>query len=113
VCFLQHTRFRLSDKTSRLRPRRVAPQRGQAYEPEVPVKVREWTGPAPASPDFVLMRKPPAQPHSGVVVPGAMRTGAVRRIDALGHYAFGAEPAGVVEHQRLPPGCARLTRCRR
>jgi hypothetical protein len=46
-------RFRLSDKTSRLRPRHVATERGQAYEPEVPVKVREWIGPALASPDLV------------------------------------------------------------
>ena len=35
-------RIRLSDKTSRLRPRRAAAKLGQAYEPEVPVKVREW-----------------------------------------------------------------------
>ena len=48
------SRIRLSDKTSRLRPRHVAPERGQAYEPEVPVKVREWISPALASPDLVL-----------------------------------------------------------
>ena len=47
-------RIRLSDKTSRLHPRQVMPKRGQAYEPEVPVKVREWIGPALASPDLVL-----------------------------------------------------------
>ena len=35
-------RIRLSDKTSRLRPRRAAPTPGQTYEPEVPVEVREW-----------------------------------------------------------------------
>ena len=46
--------IRLSDKTSRLRPRLAAPTRGQAYEPEVPVKVREWIAPALASPDLVL-----------------------------------------------------------
>jgi hypothetical protein len=40
----------LSDKTSRLHPRHVAPKRGQAYEPEVPVEVRELIIPAPASP---------------------------------------------------------------
>jgi hypothetical protein len=40
------SRFRLSDKTSRLHPRHVAPARGQAYEPEVPVEVREWISPA-------------------------------------------------------------------
>jgi hypothetical protein len=36
------SRIWLSDKISRLRPRHVAPERGQAYEPEVPVTVREW-----------------------------------------------------------------------
>src|SRR5262252_4567037 len=55
------SRIRLSDKTSRLRPRHVAPERGQAYEPEVPVKVREWISAAPASPDLVLEAQPPAQ----------------------------------------------------
>jgi hypothetical protein len=40
--------------TSRLHPRHVAAKRRQAYEPEVPVKVREWISPAPASPDLVL-----------------------------------------------------------
>src|ERR1700752_1715534 len=48
------SRIRLSDKTSRLRPRLAAPTRGQAYEPEVPVEVREWIGPALAPPDLVL-----------------------------------------------------------
>jgi hypothetical protein len=43
-------RIPLSDKTSRFRPRHVASERGQAYEPEVPVKVREWIGRAFASP---------------------------------------------------------------
>ena len=42
---LQISRIRLSDKTSRLRPRHVVPQPCQAYEPEVPVEVREWIGP--------------------------------------------------------------------
>ena len=54
------SRIRLSDKTSRLRPRLVVAKPGQTYEPEVPVKVREWIGPAPASPDFVLEPQPPA-----------------------------------------------------
>ena len=39
---MQICRIRLSDKTSRLHPRRAATKLGQAYEPEVPVKVREW-----------------------------------------------------------------------
>jgi hypothetical protein len=66
-------RIRLSDKTSRLRPRHVAPARGQAYEPKVPIEVREWIGPALASPDLVLDAQPPAQPHSGVVVDRPIR----------------------------------------
>ena len=36
---MQISRIRLSDKTSRLHPRHVAPQRGQSHEPEVPVEV--------------------------------------------------------------------------
>ena len=47
------SRIRLSDKISRLRPRHVAPERGQAYEPVVPVKVREWIGPAVCTENFV------------------------------------------------------------
>src|SRR5438034_9647264 len=65
---MQISRIRLSDKTSRLHPRHVVPKSAQAYEPEVPVKVREWKGPALASPDLVLGAQPPAQPHSCVVV---------------------------------------------
>jgi len=33
-------RSRLSDKTSRLHPLQVVPKPAQAYEPEVPVKIR-------------------------------------------------------------------------
>src|ERR1700694_5703627 len=51
---MQISRIRLSDKTSRLHPRHVVPKPAQAYEPEVPVKVREWISPALASPDLVL-----------------------------------------------------------
>src|SRR5215470_9054206 len=69
------SRIRLADKTSRLHPRHVAPERGQAYEPEVPVQVREWISPAPASPDLVLEAQPPAQPHSGVVIDRPIRLG--------------------------------------
>src|SRR5467141_1504168 len=67
------SRIRLSDKTSRLHPRHVVPKPAQAYEPEVPVKVREWISPALASPDLVLEAQPPAQPHSGVVVDRSVR----------------------------------------
>jgi hypothetical protein len=62
------SRIRLSDKNSRLRPRPVAAKRGETYELKVPVKVREWIGPALASSDLVLDAQPPAQPHSSVVV---------------------------------------------
>src|SRR5215467_14681963 len=57
---MQISSIRLSDKTSRLRPRLVVAKSAQTYEPEVPVKVREWIGPAPASPDFGLEPQPPA-----------------------------------------------------
>ena len=66
-------RIRLSDKTSRLHPQHVVPQPAQAYEPEVPVKVREWISSAPASADLVLEAQPPAQPHSCVVVERPIR----------------------------------------
>src|SRR5664279_2287701 len=70
---MQICRIRLSDKTSRLRPRHVAPKVSQPYEPEVPVEMREWIAPAPASPNSVLGAQPPAQPHSGVAVERAIR----------------------------------------
>ena len=67
------SRIRLSDKTSRLRPRHVVPKPAQADEPEVPVEVREGISPALAPPDLVLGTQPPAQPHSGVVVERPIR----------------------------------------
>ena len=75
---MQISRIRLSDKTSRLHPRQVMPKHGQAYEPEVPVKVWEWIGPALASPNLVLEAQPPAQPHSGVVVDRPARRSGLR-----------------------------------
>src|SRR5262245_50642158 len=57
---VQISRIRRSDKTSRLHPRHVVPKPAQAYEPKVPVKMREWIGPALASPDLVLEAQPPA-----------------------------------------------------
>jgi len=36
------------------------PRWGQAYEPEVPVEVREWIRPAPSSPDLMFGPQPPA-----------------------------------------------------
>src|SRR5712664_1134188 len=66
---MQISRIRLSDKISRLRPRHVVPKPVQAYEPEVPVQVREWIAPALAPPpDFVLGAQPPTQPHCHVIV---------------------------------------------
>src|SRR5262249_40706472 len=67
------SRIRLSDKTSRLRPRLAAPTRGQAYETVMPVEVREGICAAPASPDLVLEAQPPAQPHGCVVVERPIR----------------------------------------
>src|SRR4029453_11770195 len=65
---MQIFRIRLSDKTSRLHPRRAAAKPGQAYEPEVLVEGREWINSPLWSPDLVLASQPPAQPHSRVVV---------------------------------------------
>ena len=70
---MQICRIRLSDKTSRLHPRRAAAEPGQTYEPEVPVEVREWIAPALASPALVLEPQPPAQPHSHLGVERAIR----------------------------------------
>src|SRR6516165_164341 len=67
------SRTALSDKPSRLHPRRAAAELGQTYEPEVPVEVREWIAPALASPALVLEPQPPAQPHSRIVVERAIR----------------------------------------
>src|SRR5260370_27810828 len=60
---MQISRIRLSDKPSRLHPRHVVPKPAQAYEPEVPVKVREWISPALTSPHILLEPQPPSQPH--------------------------------------------------
>src|SRR6266545_5933424 len=75
---MQISRIRLSDKTSRLHPRHVVPKPAQAYEPEVPVEMREWIGPALASPDLVLDAQPPAQPRHcvGVECPIRLADGA-------------------------------------
>ena len=50
-------------------------QARSGVQTEVPVKVREWIGPALASPDLVLDAQPPARPHSGVVVDRPVRLG--------------------------------------
>ena len=68
--------IRLSDKTSRLRPRQVVSKPGQTHEPEGLVEVREWIAAALASSGLVLEAQPPTQPHSRVVVERP-----IRRID--------------------------------
>jgi hypothetical protein len=72
VCLVPVTAFDEYDESEPpkafMDPRHVVPNSAQTYEPEVPVEVREWIGPAPASPDLVLGTQPPAQPHSGVTV---------------------------------------------
>src|SRR6516165_1861965 len=77
-------RIRLSDKTSRLHPRRATTKPGQAYEPKVLVKVREWISSALASPDLVLEAQPPAQPHSCVVVERPIRFAGGSNIKVVG-----------------------------
>src|SRR6266849_2566883 len=59
-------RIRLSDKTSRLRPRHVVSKTGQTHEPEGLVEVREWIATALASSGLVLEAQPPTQPHSRI-----------------------------------------------
>src|SRR5215472_14248698 len=81
---MQISRIRLSDKTSRLHPRHVAPKRSQADESEVPVQMRERIGPALASPDLVLDAQPPAQPRSRVVVERPVRFGDGAYIEVVG-----------------------------
>src|ERR1700674_2593899 len=102
---MQISRIRLSDKISRLRPRHVVSKPAQTYEPEVPVKVREWIGPAPASPDLVLDAQPPAQPHSGVVVDHPIRF-------ADGTYVEVVRPSAQRAVQLLHHLCGLLPRSR-
>src|ERR1700687_5843672 len=102
---------RPSNKTPRLRPRHVVPKPAQTYEPEVPIKVREWISPALASPDLVLDAQPPAQPHSGVVVdrPVRFRDGAyfevvrpsAQRAVQLAHQLCGLLPSPRSSGQRV------------
>src|SRR5271166_5509388 len=102
---MQIARIRLSDKTSRLHPRHVVPKPGQAYETEVPVEVREWISPAPASPDLVLEAQPPAQPHSRVVVECP-----IRLVD--GSYVKVVRPAAQRAVQPVHQLCGPLPRSR-
>src|SRR6516225_4677995 len=70
---MQISRIRLSDKTSRLRPRHVVPKPAQTYEPELLVELREWIAPALAPPGFVLEAQPPAQPYRRIGVERPIR----------------------------------------
>src|SRR5580693_3385309 len=90
------SRTALSDKTSRLHPRRAAAEPGQTYEPEVPVKVREWIAPALASSALVLEPQPPAQPHSHVRVERAIRLAGGADAEVIGPPA---EHAGHLVHK--------------
>jgi hypothetical protein len=54
---MQISCIRLSDKTSRLRPRHVVPKPAQTYEPEVPVEVREWIRRSTATPRSCYSRQ--------------------------------------------------------
>src|SRR6516165_4274627 len=97
--------IRLSDKTSRLHPRRAATKLGQAYEPEVPIKVREWISSALASPDFVLGSQPPAQPHSRVIVERAICFAGSANIEVISPSAKRAvqlihQPCGLLPRTR-------------
>src|SRR6202045_566976 len=87
---MQICRIRLSDKTSRLHPRRAPTKPCEAYELEAPVKVREGITPALASPDLVLEPQPPAQPHSHVVVERAIRVAGGADTEMIGPFAKAA-----------------------
>jgi hypothetical protein len=67
------SRIRLSDRASRLHPRRAATKLYEAYATEVPVPVREWISPAPASPRLMFASQPPASPHRGAIVERPIR----------------------------------------
>src|ERR1700694_2582773 len=100
---MQISRIRLSDKTSRLRPRHVVPKPVQAYEPEVPVQVREWIAPALAPPpDFVLGAQPPTQPHCRVIVERS-----ISRAD--GAYLEVVRPSGAAFPHNLLRQCVELS----
>src|SRR6516225_255467 len=105
------SRIRLSDRTSRLHPRRAASKLCETYETEVPVQVREWISPAPATPRLVLAAQPPAQPHSGVVVECPIRGAdgtylkvvrpAAQRAVQLCHQLCGVLPRHRVARERM------------
>src|ERR1700694_4378179 len=99
------SRIRLSDKTSRLHPRHVVPKPTQTHEPEVPVEVRGWISPAPASPDLMLGTQPPTQPHSRVAVERPIRFADGANAEVVGP---SAQRAVQLAHQ--PCGLLPITR---
>ncbi len=70
---MRRYRIRLSDKTSRLRPRRAASKPSKAYEPEVAVPVLERIDSALAPSRLVFIPQPSAQPHRRVIVDRTVR----------------------------------------
>ena len=86
-------------------PRLAAPTRGQAYETVMPVEVREWIRPAPASPDLVLEAQPPAQPHRCVVVERPKRGRPARqKILPRAREAGACGPEALIEVERAKGG---------
>jgi hypothetical protein len=73
-------RIRLLDKRC-LHPRHVVPKPAQAYEPEVPVEVREWIGPTPASPGTASAASGASSPWPGTSS-GCQRSASGERFDA-------------------------------
>src|SRR6202022_281573 len=70
---VQISRIRLSDQTSRFRPRAVASPPSQPYESESVVEDRRWIAPASLSALLELGSQPPAQPRSDVAVDRPVR----------------------------------------
>ncbi len=95
---MQISRIRLSDKTSRLRPRLIAP--AQTDKTEVPVKVREWICPAFASSEFVFVAQPPAQPRCRVSEGFSHFVTSMTAPVASG---WSISPGGACTHWKAPP----------
>jgi len=78
--------IRLSDKASRLRPRRAPSKLGKTYEPVLLVEVLGQIGARPPSGFPMLASKPPTQPHRRVAVDRPVRL-------ARGPYREGVGPS--------------------
>jgi hypothetical protein len=91
------SRIRLSDKTSRLRPRLLTPPRAQTYEPKVPVQVREWIAPALALSEFVF-----EAPYFVTTI--TRRLQPCRYLhNRSGCYWLEPWPGGTLTHRKAPP----------